>query len=59
MEIYLAHMVIFRVIEKVHLENYIGQPDMLYAVTSVLTLLGVICFAHVVKFYVLKYFVKA
>lgn len=58
MEIYLAHMVIFRVIEKVHLENYIGQPDMLYAVTSVLTLLGVICFAHVVKFYVLKYLTK-
>lgn len=58
MEIYLAHMVIFRVIEKVHLENYIAQPDLLYVLTSVLTLAGVICFAHVMKFYVVKYMMR-
>ena len=55
MEIYLAHMVIFRVVEKARLENYIAQPDLLYVLTSVLTLAGVICFAHVMKFYVVKY----
>ena len=30
MEIYLCHMVMFRVIEKVHLEKYIGNAHLLY-----------------------------
>ena len=54
MEIYLAHMLIFRVVEKVHLENYIGQNDVLYVATLLLTITGVVCFAHVMKFYILK-----
>ena len=54
MEIYLAHMLIFRVVEKVHLENYIGQNDVLYVTTLLLTIIGVVCFAHVMKFYILK-----
>ena len=58
MEIYLAHMVVFRVVEKVHLENYISQNDVLYIVTSLLTIIGVICFAHVMKYNVLKPVVK-
>lgn len=53
MEIYLAHMVIYRVIEKVHLEDFIPQGDLLYVVTSLLTIAGVVCFSHVVKRHVL------
>lgn len=52
MEIYLSHMIIFRIIEKIHLEQYILQKDLLYIVTSLLTILGVICFAHIMKYYV-------
>lgn len=54
MEIYLSHMLIYRVIEKVHLENYISQNDILYIVTSILTICGVICFAHIMKYYVMN-----
>lgn len=54
MEIYLAHMVIFRIVEKFHLENCIHQNDILYVLTALLTLCGVICFAHIVKFYILN-----
>lgn len=54
MEIYLAHMIIYRVVEKIHLENYIAQSDILYIVTSLLTIIGVIIFAHVMKFYVIN-----
>lgn len=51
MEIYLCHMVIFRVIERVHLEKYIGNADMLYVLTCLLTIVGAIAFSHVVKFW--------
>ncbi len=52
MEIYLAHMVIFRIVEKAHLENFIHQCDLLYIVTSLLTICGVVCFAHIMKYYI-------
>ena len=58
MEIYLAHMVIYRIIEKFHLENYIHQNDVLYIITSLLTIGGVICFAHVIKFHIINRFEK-
>lgn len=58
MEIYLAHMVVYRTVEKVHLENTISQSDVLYAVTSLLTIIGVVCFAHVMKYYVLDKLIK-
>lgn len=54
MEIYLAHMMVFRVIEKVHIDRFISQPDINYVVTCLLVIGGVICFAHVMKYYVLK-----
>lgn len=54
MEIYLAHMVIYRAAEKVHLENYIEQNDILYIITALLTIIGVICFAHIMKFYIVN-----
>ena len=58
MEVYLAHMVVFRAVEKAHFESYIGQGDALYIATSLLTIIGVVCFAHVMKYYVLKPVVK-
>lgn len=54
MEIYLAHMVLFRIVEKIHVEKYIFQADCLYIVTCLLTIIGVICFAHVMKYMVLN-----
>lgn len=54
MEIYLSHMLIYRTFERLHLENLITQHDLLYTVTSLLTITGVICFAHVVKYNLLQ-----
>ena len=51
LEIYLCHMMAFRVVEKVHLENMIGNKDLLYVLTFLITLIGAIVFSHVVKFY--------
>ena len=53
MEIYLAHMLVFRVVEKLNVEIFIHQPDILYLANAALTLLGAVAFAHVVKRYVL------
>lgn len=49
LEIYLCHMVMFRVVEKLHLGNYIADIHLNYAVTSVLTIGLAICFSHYVK----------
>ena len=46
--------IIFRDIEKVHIERFISQPDMNYIVTCIIVLGGVICFAHIMKYYVLQ-----
>lgn len=53
MEIYLSHMVFFRIIEKMHLDNYIQQKDLLYCITVVLTIIATICFSHVMKYYII------
>ena len=58
MEIYLSHMLVYRVVERLHLENHISRNDALYIVTSLLTIAGVICFAHVTKYYVVQPVVK-
>lgn len=49
MEIYLCHMVMFRVVERLHLENYISDSNLNYVVTSVLTICLAICFAYCVQ----------
>jgi len=54
MEIYLSHMLVYRAVERLHLENIVTQHGLLYVVTSLLTIAGVICFAHVVKYKVLQ-----
>lgn len=54
MEIYLAHMMFFRIIEKIHMERFVNQPDILYIITCLLTIVCVISFAHIMKYVVLK-----
>ncbi|MCM1313302.1 MAG: acyltransferase [Bacteroides sp.] len=49
MEIYLCHMVIFRVIEKIHLENYITNPHLLYWFWCLAGIIGSILFSVLVK----------
>lgn len=44
MEIYLCHMMFFRMVEKLHLENKISDNDVQYWLTCVLALLGAGCF---------------
>lgn len=58
MEIYLCHMVMFRVVEKVHVERFIADNNWNYIVALTFTLIGAIAFSHVVKYYVLPRIVK-
>lgn len=52
MEIYLCHMMFFRVASMLHLERFVHQQDVLYVLTCIMTLIGAICFSHIVKYYV-------
>ncbi len=52
MEVYLCHMMFFRVASMLHMERFIGNGDFLYVMTVIVTLLGAICFSHVVKYMV-------
>ena len=45
-------------LHNLHLENRITQHDLLYIVTALLTIIGVICFAHVMKYYVVQPIMK-
>lgn len=55
MEIYLCHMMFYRVSSMLHLERSIHNNDMLYVVSCIATLIGAICFSHVVKYYVFPF----
>ena len=55
MEIYLCHMMFYRVVSMMHLDRFVGQCDVLYVVTCIGTLVGAICFSHVVKYYSLPW----
>ena len=59
MEIYLCHMMFFRVASMLHLDKFIHNNDMLYVATCIMTLIGAICFSHVIKYYVFKLLKKA
>lgn len=37
-----------------HLDKFIHNKDMLYVATCIATLIGAICFSHVIKYYVFK-----
>ena len=54
MEIYLCHMMFFRVASMLHLDKFIHNNDLLYVATCIATLIGAICFSHVIKYYVFK-----
>lgn len=53
MEIYLCHMLFFRVMGILNIGKYILNPNLLYIVTLMGTLLGAIIFSHICKFYVI------
>lgn len=54
MEIYLCHMLFFRIVGLVHLENHTANPNLLYIITSACTLIGAICFSHICKFHIIN-----
>lgn len=54
MEIYLCHMMFYRVSSMLHLDKFIHNNDMLYVATCIATLIGAIFFSHVIKYYVFK-----
>ncbi len=49
MEIYLSHMVIFRLVEKLGINNRIGNGWIQYIVTVVIVLIGSIVFAVIMQ----------
>lgn len=54
MEIYLCHMMFFRVTGMLHIDRLVHQPDVLYALTLLMTMAGAICFSHIMKYYILN-----
>ena len=55
MEIYLCHMMFFRVASMLHLDKFIGQCDVLYVVTCIVTLIGATCFSLIIKYHVFPF----
>lgn len=53
MEIYLSHMVLFRLVEKLSLDKLTDNPNINYAVAAISTLALTVCFCHVVKYIIL------
>ena len=49
MEIYLSHMVMFRVVEKLGLNKMFGTGWVQYAVTVILVLVGTVIFSTVMQ----------
>lgn len=49
MEVYLCHMMFFRIIEKLHLETKIADCDLNYWITCILVLSCAMCFAMIWK----------
>lgn len=56
MEIYLSHMVLFRLVEKLSLDRLSNNPNINYIIAAVATLTFTICFCHVVKYIILPRF---
>lgn len=54
MEIYLSHMVIFRIIEKLHLNTVFGNGLIQYIITVILVLAGAILFSIIMKYFIGK-----
>lgn len=58
MEVYLCHMMFYRVASMLHLDRFCADNDVLYVVNCIATLIGAICFSHVVKYYVFPFMKK-
>ncbi len=58
MEVYLCHMMFFRVVNMMHLEKFLHQNDVLYIVNCIATLIMAVCFSHIVKYYLFPFFGK-
>ena len=56
-EVYLSHMMIYRVLEKLKINHMFGLNAISYGVTAVLTLAGAIAFSYIAKV-VLEKFIK-
>ena len=54
MEFYLSHMVIFRVVEKLHLNTICENGCLQYVITSLLVVAGTICFSFIIKLLTVK-----
>ena len=54
MEVYLCHMVMFRVVERVHLEKFVTDGNLLYVITCVLVIAGAIVFSWGMKRFALR-----
>lgn len=52
MEIYLSHMVVFRLVEKMRLNIMFGNGWLQYFITVILVLVGAACFSVVVKTFI-------
>lgn len=55
MEIYLCHMMFYRVASMLHLDRFVHQCDVLYMVTCAVTLIGAICFSHIIKYFIFPF----
>ena len=49
MEIYLCHMMVFRILQKMKITNIFGNGWIQYFITVILTLIGAIIFAIIVR----------
>ena len=49
MEVYLCHMMVFRLIEKLHLEDKFFNTDLFYYISFILTLMGAVSMSFVWK----------
>ena len=59
MEVYLCHMVMFRVVERIHLERFIADGDVLYILTCGLVISGALAFSWFMKKYTIPRLIKA
>ena len=56
-EVYLSHMMIYRVLEKLKINHIFGYNAFSYSVTAILTLVGAIAFSYVVKVVLEKFII--
>lgn len=49
MEVYLCHMLVYRVIERVHIERLVADNNAVYCLTAGLTLCGAVAFSYIAK----------